>query len=106
MAVRRRRLCRLGVVGDADPGAPAGQAVFLAADQDQGRLALDSIESYAALTPAVGEQVDVKAFTVNGPRGITLEVMAADAPGAWVGVIVISGRARAVGGGAEVAEAG
>src|SRR5665811_2083479 len=57
---------------------------WLAADRDQGALAIDAIAGFAARTPALGGQVDVQSRRVVVPStGATLEILAADAPGAW-----------------------
>ena len=57
---------------------------WLAADSDQGALAIDSVACFAARTPALGAMLDVQARRVVVPdTGSSLEVLAADAPGAW-----------------------
>lgn len=57
---------------------------WLAADRDQGGLAIDAIAGFSARTPGLSEQVDVQSRRVVVPAtGSTLEVLAADAPGAW-----------------------
>lgn len=57
---------------------------WLAADRDQGGLAIDAIAGFAARTPAVGAQIDVQARRVVVPgTAASLDVLAADAPGAW-----------------------
>ena len=56
----------------------------LAADRDQGRLLLDSIAGYTERTPELSGAIDVGAYRVTANRsGSTLDVLAADAPGAW-----------------------
>jgi len=64
---------------------PRGSRLYgLAADRDQGRLLLDSIEGYAIRTPALRGALKVEAFKALATRtGSALEVLAADAPGAW-----------------------
>jgi phage terminase large subunit-like protein len=64
---------------------PNGARLYgLAADRDQGRLMLDSIEGYTVRTPELRGAVKVEAFRATASRtGSTLEVLAADAPGAW-----------------------
>lgn len=57
---------------------------WLAADQGQGALAIDSIVGFAARTPSIGERLDVQARLVRVPAtGAELVVLPADAPGAW-----------------------
>jgi len=57
---------------------------WLAADRDQGALAIDAIAGYAMRTPGIADQVDVQSRRVVVPStGATLEILAADAPGAW-----------------------
>jgi phage terminase large subunit-like protein len=65
--------------------APAGSRLYgLAADRDQGRLLLDSIQGYAARTPMLQGALDVQTYRAVAVRtGTMLEVLAADAPGAW-----------------------
>src|SRR5436190_7331186 len=56
----------------------------LAADRDQGRLLVDSVEGFASRTPELRGALKVDAYKVTATRsGSTLEVLAADAPGAW-----------------------
>ena len=64
---------------------PRGARLYgLAADRDQGRLLLDSIAGYSARTPELKNALRVDAFRVTATRsGSVLEVLAADAPGAW-----------------------
>jgi phage terminase large subunit-like protein len=63
---------------------PASRCYALAADRDQGRLLLQSIEGYMVRTPELRGAVTVDAFRATTTRsGSTLEVLAADAPGAW-----------------------
>jgi hypothetical protein len=64
---------------------PRGARLYgLAADRDQGRLLLDSISGYSARTPELKNALRVDSFRVTAPRsGSVLEVLAADAPGAW-----------------------
>ncbi len=57
---------------------------WLAADRDQGGLAIDAIAGFAMRTPAIGARLDVQSRRVVVPdTGVTLEVLAADAPSAW-----------------------
>ena len=64
---------------------PPGSRLYgLAADRDQGRLLLDSIEGYIARTPELHGALEVSAYRVVAPRTFSvLEVLAADAAGAW-----------------------
>jgi len=65
--------------------APPGAMLYaVAADRDQGRLLLQAIEGYQARTPMLGGVLKLGAFQVSAPRrGATLEILAADAAGAW-----------------------
>lgn len=57
---------------------------WLAADSDQGALAIDCIAGFVARTPALAGRVGVHARRVHLPdSGAALEVLPADAPGAW-----------------------
>jgi phage terminase large subunit-like protein len=64
---------------------PPGSRLYgLAADRDQGRLLIDSIQGYASRTPELRGALDVQAYRVVATRSnLLLEVLAADAPGAW-----------------------
>jgi phage terminase large subunit-like protein len=64
---------------------PAGSRLYaLAADRDQGRLLLDSVQGYRERTPMLRNALEVGAYRVTATRGgSTLDVLAADAPGAW-----------------------
>lgn len=64
---------------------PAGARLYwLAADAEQGTLALDSIAGYERRTPLLRGQLTVQARRVVVPStGSTLDVLAADAPSAW-----------------------
>lgn len=60
------------------------RAYWLAADQDQGRLAIDVIAGFVARTPPLAERVEIQSRRVLvRPSGATLEVLAAEAPSAW-----------------------
>jgi hypothetical protein len=73
--------CALALLLTAKHGA---RLYWLAADQDQGRLALDAIAGFVARTPGLGGLVDLGARRVAVSRSAaSLEVLAADAPGAW-----------------------
>jgi hypothetical protein len=65
--------------------APAGARLYvLAADKDQGRLFVDSVEQYAAHTPELGDALTVDQWKVSALRvQATLEVLAADAPSSY-----------------------
>jgi hypothetical protein len=57
---------------------------WLAADSDQGALAIDCVAGFVARTEALRDRVDVQARKIVVPdSGAILEVLAADAPGAW-----------------------
>ena len=57
---------------------------WLAADEDQGRLALDSISGYVQRTLILRGAITVRSSRVEAtPTGSALEVLAADAPSAW-----------------------
>ena len=57
---------------------------WLASDADQGSLAVDAIAGYVSRTPGLADQVEIQARRVNVPRtGTRLDVVPADAPGAW-----------------------
>lgn len=64
---------------------PRGSRLYgLAADRDQGRLLLDSVEGFRERTPVLRGALEVGAYRVIGTRsGSVFEVLAADAPGAW-----------------------
>jgi phage terminase large subunit-like protein len=63
---------------------PAASRLYgLAADRDQGRLLVDSIAGYAARTPELGSALIVDAYKVTAANGSVLEVLPADAPGAY-----------------------
>ena len=65
--------------------APPGARVYaLAADRDQGALVIESIMGYVSRTPALDGLVNISAFKVSViETGVRLEVLAADAAGAW-----------------------
>ena len=65
--------------------APVGARLYgFGADRDQARLLLDSAAGYRARTPLLRGALDVQAFRIVVPRsGVVLEIMAADASGAW-----------------------
>lgn len=64
---------------------PRGARAFgLAADREQGRLLIDSIAGYEARTPELKGALRIDAYRVVATRtGASLEVLPADAPGAW-----------------------
>ena len=73
--------CLAVMLVQAPPGA---QLYVFAADQDQARLVLDSVEGFVARTPHLSEVVDVHAFRARvRATGVTLHISAADAPGTW-----------------------
>ena len=60
------------------------RSYWLAADADQGALAVDAIAGFVARTEALAGRVDVQSRRVLVPdSGALLEVLPADAPGAW-----------------------
>jgi hypothetical protein len=65
--------------------APGGAKLYaLAADRGQGRLLLDSIEGFVQRTQILTDVFEVTAFRASvRATNVTLEVLAADAPGAW-----------------------
>jgi hypothetical protein len=64
---------------------PAASRLYaLAADRDQGRLIVDSVAGFASRTPELAGALAIDAWRVTAPRsGSMLEVLAADAPGAF-----------------------
>lgn len=57
---------------------------WLAADSGQGGLAIDAIDGYARRTSGLAGQIEVLSREVRVPlTGARLEVLPADAPGAW-----------------------
>lgn len=65
--------------------APRGSRLFgSAADRDQARLLIESIEGYRARTPELAGAIEIGAYRVTFPRrDVVLDVLAADAPSAW-----------------------
>jgi len=62
----------------------ADRLYWVAADRDQGTLALDAIAGFASRSEWIGSRVDLQARKVLAPvSGASLEVLAADAAGAW-----------------------
>lgn len=62
---------------------PTTRGFWLAADQEQGQLAIESIQGYCDRTPGLASRIKITAKKVMDVNGGTLEIMAADAPGAW-----------------------
>jgi hypothetical protein len=56
---------------------------WLAADRDQGKLALDAIDGFLRRTPALAGRVSLTAKGATGANGAQLEILPADAPSAW-----------------------
>lgn len=57
---------------------------WLAADREQGALAVDAIAGFVARTPMLRGAFEVRNFQVGfSATGSSLEILAADAPGAW-----------------------
>ncbi len=64
--------------------APASRCYALAADRDQGRLLVESIAGFVRRTEGLGDALELGAYRVTARRsGTTLDVLAADAPGAY-----------------------
>lgn len=62
----------------------ATRSYWCAADTGQGQLAIDSIAGFARRTPAIGAQLEIQTRRVTAlTTGARLDVLAADAPGAW-----------------------
>lgn len=64
---------------------PAGSKLYaVAADLDQGRLIVESIDGFARRTPELRGALDISNYKVVATRsGSTLEVLPADGPSAW-----------------------
>lgn len=63
---------------------PGSRLYALAADRDQGALLLDSVRGFVGRTPLLAGALRVEAYRVVAvARGTTLEVLAADASGAY-----------------------
>ena len=63
---------------------PASRLYWLAADEEQGRLALDSIAGYVERTPLLRGVVEVQSRRVSAlGTGNRLDVLAADAASSW-----------------------
>jgi phage terminase large subunit-like protein len=63
---------------------PATRLYALAADRDQGRLLVDAIRGFTMRTPGLSDLFRVENYrVVLGREDIVLEVLAADAPGAY-----------------------
>jgi len=81
------KTCDLGGIASSSMLAQlaAGSRLYgLAADKDQGLLLVDSIAGFAARTPELRGALRVDQYRVTALRsGSVLEVLAADAPGAW-----------------------
>lgn len=57
---------------------------WLAADREQGQLAVDAIAGFAQRTPAIGARLEIGSRKITArDNGATLEVLPADAPSAW-----------------------
>jgi hypothetical protein len=62
----------------------SSRCYWLAADKEQGGLAIDSIRGFVARTPELAGALDIDSFRVTVRRsGSSLEVLAADAPSAF-----------------------
>ena len=62
---------------------PQMRGFWLASDQEQGRLAIESINGYTQRTPGLTSAIVITANRVASVHGGTLEILAADAAGAW-----------------------
>jgi phage terminase large subunit-like protein len=77
-------LAGIAVAAMATQLPPASRAYALAADRDQGRLLVDAVEGFVRRTPLIRDSFDVQSWRVLYiPTGSTLDVLAADAAGAW-----------------------
>jgi len=67
-----------------DQVPPGARCYAVAADKDQGRLLLDSLNGYAVRTPGLAGALDVQSFRATARRtGAALEVLAADGASAY-----------------------
>jgi hypothetical protein len=63
---------------------PAGSRLYgLASDLDQGRLLVDSVAGFATRTPELGGSLTVDQYKVTSASGSVLQILAADAGGAY-----------------------
>ena len=63
---------------------PAGSRLYgLASDLDQGRLLVDSIQGFSQRTPELGGSLTVDSYKVTSASGSVLEILPADAGGAY-----------------------
>jgi phage terminase large subunit-like protein len=63
---------------------PGSQLDWLAADRDQGQLAIGAIHGFVSRTPFLYGALDVGSYRVtHRESGAALSILAADAPGAW-----------------------
>ncbi len=73
--------CLSAMIAQLTPGS---RVYALASDRDQGRLLLDSLRGFAARTPGLVGLLEFGAYRCAVPStDVVLEVLAADAPGAW-----------------------
>jgi hypothetical protein len=69
------------MIAQAPPGA---RLYALAADRGQGTLLLDAVDGFVKRTPFLNGVVEISAYrALVTETDVSLEVMAADAPGAW-----------------------
>jgi phage terminase large subunit-like protein len=69
------------LLSDAPPGS---RSYALAADQDQARLLIDSVEGFVRRTAKLADYLDVTAWKVTARKSrATLEALAADSAGVW-----------------------
>ena len=85
-AAKTGDLAAIAVAAMLEQASPGARLYAVAADQDQARLLLDSIRGYTARTPLLrdADALAIGAYRVAVPGAdVVLEVLAADAPGAW-----------------------
>jgi hypothetical protein len=61
---------------------PQSRSYAVAVDRDQGRLLVDSIVEFVERTEGLAGALRLDKWTVTAPHGASLEILAADAPGA------------------------
>src|SRR5438093_1574600 len=84
LAAARADLAGVAIAAALAQAPPGARLYAGAADRDQARLFADSIQGFQARTPELRGALDVQAYRVLARRsGAVLEILAADAPGAW-----------------------
>ncbi len=72
------------ILADMLAGPPGARSFWIAADSDQGRLALDSLEGFLARTPWLSGRLIVQTRRALCPEtGSSLDVIPADAASSW-----------------------